>query len=381
MSDYYSILEIERNASKDEIKRAFRKKARQLHPDVNKAPDAEEKFKELGKAYETLVDDDKRAVYDRYGEDGLQNSGYTNQGPFDFGFGGLNDIFESFFGGGFSGMGGFEDESPNAPKRGSDLRMNIKLKFEEAIFGIEKEIKVEHLEKCEACHGSGCKDGTTPIVCPTCKGHGRIQQTTRTALGSFTQVTMCPHCNGTGQKIEQPCPKCHGVGRVETEKTIKVKIPQGVDNGAKIRISGEGDCGINGGLNGDLYLVIYVEESNKYIRDGYNIHSKVEITMPQAVLGDEVKVETLDGEKLLKIPPSTQYGKILTLKYHGVPFLGSNNKRGDHFVQVIIKTPNQISDEERKLYAKLYELQSKKQAAHNDSIIDKVKQVLGSGKD
>ena len=370
MSDYYEILGVERNASKDEIKQAFRKKARILHPDVNKEPDAEKKFKELGKAYETLVDDDRRATYDNYGEDGLKNAGFQDQGPFEFGFGGLNDIFESFFG--FGANSGVYD-NPNAPKRGSDLRMDIEIEFEEAVFGVEKEIKISHLETCDVCKGSGCKEGTSAVVCPTCKGHGKIQQTARTALGHFTQVTTCPNCKGTGSKIVSPCEKCHGQGRVKVEKNIKVKIPQGVDNGAKIRITGEGDAGTNGGPAGSLYLIVFVKKSKIFARDGYNVYSKLEVSIPQAVLGDEVEVMTLDGKKTLKIPSCTQSGKVLTLKYHGIPVLNSNSQRGDHFVEIIVKTPTSITDEERKLYMKLNEIHSKKK--YFVSIIKKMKNV------
>ena len=222
MSDFYDILGVDKNASKDEIKASFRKKARELHPDVNKAADAEDKFKELGKAYETLMDDDKRATYDRYGEDGLKNAGFNTQGPFDFGFGDINDIFESFFGGGF---GGFNSRSsnPNAPQQGSDLRLDLQLEFEEAVFGVEKEIKISHLELCDECNGTGAEKGSTPKACDTCGGTGRIQQVTQTILGQFSQITTCPKCNGKGTIITNPCKKCKGKGRIDADKTLKVK--------------------------------------------------------------------------------------------------------------------------------------------------------------
>lgn len=374
MSNYYEILGVERNASKDEIKRAFRKKARECHPDINKAPDAEEKFKELGKAYETLMDDDKRALYDNYGEDGLKNAGFSNSGPFDYGFGSINDIFESFFGN-FGGFSSSTRGNPNRPTRGSDLRVDIELEFQEAVFGVEKEIKIQHSELCPRCKGSKTEPGTTASICPTCKGHGQIQQTTRTALGHFTQITDCPDCNGTGQKITTPCKECNGTGFVEKEKVLKVKIPHGVDNGSKIRVSSEGDCGFNGGPAGDLYIVIFVKNNTEFSRDGYNIYSKVEVSMPQAVLGDEIDVNTLEGVKKLNIPAGTQSSKILTLKHHGVPVIGSSSQRGDHLIEVIVKTPTNLSEEEKKLYSKLYELSiSKKQ--HNESLLDKVKNVL-----
>ena len=264
MTDYYEILGVTKDADKDEIKSAFRKKARQYHPDVNKAHDAEEKFKQLGKAYETLMDDDKRSVYDRYGEDGLKNAGFDNGGPFAGGFGDLNDIFNSFFG----GMGGFgfsqRQVDPNAPQEGDDLRIDIELEFEEAVFGLEKQIKIDHLETCEVCKGTGAEPGSAPVKCPTCGGSGRVQQTTRTVLGHFTQITTCPDCGGKGTKIQNPCKACKGYGRIEKEKSIEIKIPAGVDNGSKMRLSGEGDAGKNGGPSGDLYVVLHVKSSDYF---------------------------------------------------------------------------------------------------------------------
>lgn len=373
MSNYYDTLGVSKDASKDEIKSSFRKKARELHPDVNKAPDAEEKFKELGKAYETLMDEEKRATYDRYGEDGLKNAGYNTSGPFDFGFGDINDIFESFFGGGF---GGFRNESrnPNGPQPGSDLRMDIELEFEEAVFGIEKEITIEHLETCEKCDGSGSKPGSTPTTCQTCGGTGRIQQVTQTILGHFSQITTCPNCNGSGKTISDPCPSCKGKGRVDKEKKLTVKIPAGVDNHSKIRISGEGDAGKNGGPTGDLYIVLFVKEHKQFIRKGNDIFTTLEITFPQAALGDKVELKTLDGEKTFTIPQGVEHDKILTMKSLGVPFVGDSNRRGDHHVVIKVKTPQHLNDEEKKLYSRLFEISKGKKTS--ESIIDKVKSAL-----
>lgn len=371
-NNYYDILGVSQNASKDEIKSAFRKKARECHPDVNKDPCAEETFKELGKAYETLMDEDKRATYDRYGEDGLKNAGYNTSGPFDFGFGNINDIFESFFG----GFGGFSEQSqnPNAPQKGSDLRLDIELEFEEAVFGVEKEIKIDHLESCEKCDGTGSKPGSTPSTCQTCGGTGRIQQVTQTILGHFSQITTCPNCNGSGTKITDPCQDCKGKGRVEKEKKLTVKVPAGVDNHSKIRISNEGDAGKNGGPNGDLYIVLYVKDHEYFNRKGNDIYTTLNVSFPQAALGDEVKIKTLDGEKSFTIPQGVEHDKILTIKSLGVPFLGEKNRRGDHHVIIKIQTPHHLTDEEKKLYTKLFEInQSKK---HSESILDKVKNVL-----
>ncbi|MBP7211851.1 molecular chaperone DnaJ [bacterium] len=378
MADYYEILGVDKNASKDEIKSAFRKKARQLHPDVNKAPDAEEKFKELGKAYETLSDEDKRSVYDRYGEDGLNNAGYSSGGPFAGGFGDLNDIFNSFFGGGGFGFGGGGySQDPNAPQAGDDLRVDIELGFEEAVFGVEKEITIEHLEPCKECNGTGAEKGSSPVKCSTCGGSGKVQQTTQTILGHFTQITSCPDCHGSGQRIEKPCHVCKGYGKVEQEKKIKVKIPAGVDNGSKMRVSNEGDAGKNGGPAGDLYVVIRVKASDYYKRDDMTIYTVLDVSPAQAVLGDAITVKTLDGEKEIHIPKGLQSGNAVKIKGAGVPQIGRPSNRGDHVVVVNVKTPEHLSNEEKALYIKLYELNTKKKYAEDKGILHKMKDAIG----
>ena len=356
MSDYYEILGVERNASKDEIKSAFRKMARQWHPDINKAPEAEAKFKELGKAYETLMDDDKRATYDRFGEDGLNNAGFNTQGPFANGFGDLEEVFNSFFGGGFGGFGGGRRQDPNAPQRGDDLRLDIELEFEDAVFGLSKEIKIDHLETCPTCKGTGAKEGSKPQTCQTCGGRGSVQQTTRTVLGQFTQIVTCPHCHGKGSVISDPCPDCRGEGRKEIEKKIEVKIPAGVDNGSKMRLSHEGDAGKNGGIAGDLYIVIHVKPSPYYQRDGVNVFTKLDVQPAQAVLGDTVTIKTLDGDKDVTIPAGIQHGEVVKIRGAGIPNISKPSIRGEHVVVVNIKTPTHISNEEKALYQKLYEI-------------------------
>lgn len=374
MTDYYEILGVDKNAEKDEIKGAFRKKARQYHPDVNKAHDAEEKFKELGKAYETLMDDDKRSLYDRYGEDGLANAGFSSGGPFAGGFGDLNDIFNSFFGGfGFSQR----QVDPNAPQRGDDLRVDIQIEFEEAVFGIEKEVKIDHLETCEACNGSGSEPGSKPTTCPTCGGSGKVQQTTQTILGHFTQVTTCPDCQGKGVKIQNPCKACKGYGRIEKERTISLKIPAGVDNGNKMGLSSEGDAGKNGGPSGDLYVVIHVKPSDYFKREGFNVFTKLEIYPAQATLGDEITIKTLDGEKQITVPAGVQSRESVKIKGAGIPHLGKSTHRGDHIVIIEVKIPKNLTDEEKQLYIKLYELNTKKKHHERESLIDKVKGAFG----
>lgn len=373
MSDYYDILGVSKNAEKDEIKGAFRKLARQYHPDVNKSHDAEDKFKELGKAYETLMDDEKRSLYDRYGEDGLKNAGFNSSGPFDGGFGDLNDIFNSFFGGfGFSQR----EVDPNAPQRGDDLRTDIEIEFEEAVFGVEKKINIDHLETCEACSGSGSEPGSKPTTCSTCGGSGKVQQTTQTILGHFTQITTCPACNGKGVKIQNPCKACKGYGRIEREKNIELKIPAGVDNGSKMRISQEGDAGKNGGPQGDLYVVLHVKPSDYFKREGVNVYTKLEVAPSQAVLGDEITIKTLDGEKEISVPVGTQSGTPIKVKGAGVPHLGRQSQRGDHIVVVEVKTPTHLGEEEKQLYKKLYEINTKKKHQDKESLMDKVKGVF-----
>ena len=374
MADYYEILGVDKNASKDEIKSAFRKMARQWHPDINKAPEAEAKFKELGKAYETLMDDDKRATYDRYGEDGLNNAGFNTQGPFANGFGDLEEVFNSFFGGGFGGFGGSRRHDPNAPQRGDDLRLDIEIDFEDAVFGMNKEVKIDHLEVCPTCKGTGAKEGSRPQTCQTCGGRGSVQQTTRTVLGQFTQIVTCPHCHGKGTIISDPCPDCKGKGRKDVEKKIDLKIPAGVDNGSKMRLSQEGDAGINGGVAGDLYIVIHVKPSQYYKRDGINVYTTLDITPAQAVLGDVIKVKTLDGEKEISIPTGIQHNEAVKIKGAGVPNISKPSIRGEHIVVVNIKTPTHISNEEKALYQKLYEIQKGKESSK--SVKEKIKGVF-----
>ncbi len=378
MTDFYEILGVSKDASKDEIKSAFRKKARTLHPDVNKAPDAEEKFKELGKAYDTLMDDNKRATYDRYGEDGLQNAGFDTGGPFAGGFGDLNDIFNSFFGGMGMGFGGGAPD-PNAPQEGDHIRCDIEISFEEAVFGVKKEVTFEHLEVCPDCNGSGAEKGSKPETCPTCGGTGQVRQVTRTPLGAFTQISTCPDCGGSGVKITNPCKTCKGYGRIEKEKKIEIKIPAGVDTGSKIRVSGEGDSGKNGGAPGDLFVIIHVKESDYFKRDGVNVFTKLEITPAQAALGDEVVIRTLEGEHTLNIPAGIQSGQPMRLKGKGISHVSRPDKHGDHIVIVTVKIPTQLGEEEKLLYKKLYEINlNKVHQSSSNTIMDKVKGVFNN---
>lgn len=369
--DYYEVLGVAKDASQADIKSAFRQKAKQLHPDVNKAPDAEEKFKELGQAYEVLSNEEKRAMYDRYGVDGLKNAGYDTSGPFDFGFGDLSEILSSFFGGSFGGFGG---GNPNGPKRGSDLRLDLTLDFKEAVFGTEKEVEIEHLEVCEKCQGTGAQPGSQPQTCSTCGGSGQVRQTTRTIMGSFVQVGVCPDCHGSGQVIKDKCTACNGVGLNEVTRKITLKIPAGVDNGSQMRMASQGDAGTRGGQSGDLYVVLHVQADKKFKRDEFNLFTTEQITISQAVLGDNIEVETLDGKETVNISPSTQTDTIIKVKGKGVPYLHNSSKRGDLFIKLIVVTPTSLSDEEKKIYQRLFEIENNKKA--KESILDKVRDAI-----
>lgn len=367
--DYYELLGVGKNASKDEIKKAFRQMARKYHPDVNKAPDAAEKFKEIGKAYETLSDDNKREIYDRYGEDGLKNAGF-NTSAFDMGDIDLSDIFSSFFGG-FGGFSSYEEDA-SAPTRGEDLRYDIEIDFLESCFGLEREIKIQHLEPCEKCNSTGIDKNAKEQTCPTCKGRGRVQKSTRTMLGSFTSVTTCPNCHGTGINPKAFCKTCNGVGAVQKEKKIKLKIPHGIDHGAKIRYANEGNAGRRGGRAGDLYVVVHVKSSKEFSREGFDIYSQLTVSTPQAVLGDDVLVNTIHGETIAKVPKGAQNGEMITLKGQGVPYFGSDTKKGNHYIKINIETPQKLSVEEEKLYKELFILSKKQDRGIFDRMKSKV---------
>lgn len=348
--DYYELLGVSRSADKEEIKRAYRRLARKYHPDVNKDPGAEERFKEINRAYEVLSDADMKARYDRFGEAGVSSGAAGYQ---DFDMGGFADIFESFFSGFGGGAGGQQTRRRTGPVRGDDLRLDLKLDFREAVFGGEKEIRISHLETCTTCSGIGAKPGTQPRVCSTCNGAGQVRRATRTPFGSFTQVSACPTCNGNGQVIEDKCDVCGGSGQKQEAKKLKIQIPAGVDNGTRLRVSGEGDAGQRGGPAGDLYVYLFVNEDAEFHRDGINILSEVKISYLQAILGDRIEVKTVDGPIEVTIAPGTQPNTVLTLEHHGVPRLGNPASRGDHLLTIQIDIPTRVSHEERELLEKL----------------------------
>lgn len=355
--DYYETLGVSRDCGKDELKRAYRRLARQYHPDVNKEPGAEDKFKEINRAYEVLSEPETRARYDRFGEAGVSGAG---AGGAEYGdMGGFADIFETIFSG-FGGMGGPSGATGtrrrSGPTRGDDLRLDLKLDFKDAIFGGEKEIRIPHLETCKVCSGSGAKAGTTSDTCGTCSGSGQVRRATRTPFGSFAQVSVCPTCNGDGQVIAEKCESCGGVGRKQETKKLKITIPPGVDTGTRLRVSREGDAGLKGGPPGDLYVYLAVSSDKQFRRDGINIQSDIEISYLQAILGDTVQVETVDGTEELGIPAGLQPNKVLTLEGKGVPKLGNPVSRGDHLITVKVVIPTKLGREERELLQQLAKL-------------------------
>jgi molecular chaperone DnaJ len=349
--DYYEILGVSRDADKEEIKRSYRRLARKYHPDVNKEEGAEDRFKEINRAYEVLSEPETRARYDRFGEAGVGSA--AGAGFQDFGdMNGFADIFESFFSG-FSGGMGNTSRRRGGPTRGDDLRLDLKLDFREAVFGGEKEIRISHLETCATCSGSGAKPGTRAKTCGTCTGSGQVRRATRTPFGSFTQVSVCPTCNGSGQVIEDKCDVCGGNGQKQETKKLKITIPAGVDNGTRLRVSSEGDAGQRGGPAGDLYVYLFINEDPEFQRDGINVLSEIKISYLQAILGCRLEVNTVDGPTELLIPPGTQPNTVLTLENRGVPRLGNPVSRGDHLITILIDIPTRITAEERELLEKL----------------------------
>jgi len=370
MADFYQILGVSRDADADTLKRAYRKLARQYHPDVNKEPGAEDKFKEIGKAYEALADPETRARYDQFGEAGLGGAaGMPDMGD----MGGFADLFETFFNGGFGGQASQGARTQRrGPQQGDDLRYDLNIDFKDAIFGQQREITIPHLETCEVCRGTGAKPGTGPKTCSTCGGSGQVRRATRTPFGNFTQVAECPSCNGTGQIISDPCTSCGGNGVKQVRKKLRINIPAGVDTGTKLRVSGEGNAGLKGGPPGDLYVFIKVKKDSKLKRDGVTIFSEIAVSYLQAILGDTVEITTVDGNVNLKIPSGTQPNTTLSLENKGVPRLGNPVARGNHEVLVKVKLPTRITDEERNLLEGLASQYSDKNINSNSGLFSKL---------
>ncbi len=363
--DYYEVLGVSREATPEDIKRARRRLARQYHPDVNKDPDAETRIKEINEAYEVLSDPDRRAAYDRFGHAGPQ-AGFGGFG--DFGF---EDIFETFFGGMRSGS------ARRGPARGADLRYDLTIEFEEAVFGCDKEIIVPRHEACSQCQGSGAEPGTQPIRCPQCNGTGEVRRQQQTFLGSFVQVTTCPRCQGEREVVTTPSTECRGRKVVQVERTISVKIPAGVDDGTRIRLAGEGEPGVRGGPPGNLYVVLRVKSHDYFRRQETNILLQLDINVAQAALGDVLMVPTLDGDEELAIPAGTQTGEVFKLRGKGVPHLRRNG-RGDQLVMIHVLTPTKLSKYQKDLLNELSKTLGKEVIHQPEKgLLDKVKEAIG----
>lgn len=371
--DYYEVLGVAKDASKDEIKKAYRKLSKKYHPDINKAPDAAEKFKEIQEAYEVLSDDQKRAQYDQFGHAG-PNQGFGGGNGFggfsssDFDSFGFEDIFSTFFGGG-------RRNDPNAPRQGADLQYTMTLEFEEAVFGKETDIQIPREETCDTCHGTGAKPGTHPKECPHCHGTGQLNTEQQTPFGRIVNRRVCHYCGGTGKIITDKCKTCGGTGRVKKRRKIHVKIPAGIDDGQQLRVAGQGEPGINGGPAGDLYIIFHVRPHELFERDGDDIYCEIPITFTQAALGDEIEVPTLHGRVKLKIPAGTQSGTKFRLRGKGVPNVHGHGT-GDQHVIARIVTPRKLTERQKQLLREFAEASGEVPDEQSSNFFDKMKRAF-----
>jgi len=363
MRDYYAVLGVDRDASPEEIKQAFRRLARQYHPDVKKDdPQADERFKEINEAYQVLSDPERRAHYDRFGT--VPSPGTDLR---DTGFGPFEDIFDMFF-------GRRERASPQAPERGTDLRYDLELTLEEAAAGVEKMIEITRLDTCPSCFGTGAERGSAPEPCGTCRGAGEVRYSQRTVFGSFTQVTTCPSCGGTGKVIPRPCRTCRGSGRAEQRRTLSVTVPPGVDHGMRLRLAGEGESGVRGGPRGDLYVFIHLAPHPVFERRGRDLFASFAISMTQAALGAEVQIPTLEGPVAHRIPAGVQPGDVLTLKGKGMP--DARLGRGDLHVRLEVRIPTDLSAEERQVLLEFARLRGEQVSRPRKKLSARVKDLL-----
>jgi len=374
--DYYEVLGVEKGASAEEIKKAYRKSAMKYHPDRNPGDkEAEEKFKELGEAYEVLSNDDKRQRYDQFGFAGVDpNYGAGEGGAYGGGFGGFGDfgdIFGDIFGSAFGGSGS-RGQSRNAPRRGENVGARLDLTFEEAAFGCEREVTVQRIENCAACSGSGSADGVVE-TCSQCRGTGQVR-TVQSFMGMQMQSTAaCPNCGGQGKVIKAPCTTCRGKGKVRRNHKLRVKVPAGVDAGQSVRVRGEGCVGFNGGPNGDVLAEVYIKRHPIFERDGMTVYCEVPISFTQAALGGEIQVPTLDGKVSFEIPEGTQTGKLFTLREKGIPDVSNPKRRGDHRFTVVVETPTRLTKEQRELLEKLDATMDNKSTPKRKKFFDTLK--------
>lgn len=362
--DYYEVLGVGKGASEDEIKKAYRKVAKQYHPDLNPGDKtAEIKMKEANEAYEILSDAEKKSRYDQFGQAGVDPNFGAGGGSYGGGFGGfggfdVGDIFESFFGGGFGGNA----ERRDGPKRGKDVQQHVTITFEDAAFGVEKEIAVNRTENCDSCHGSGAQKGTSPIKCATCGGSGQVRTVQRTAFGNFSSLSTCATCRGAGQTIPTPCSDCKGTGQVRRQRKIRVNIPAGIDDGQSIPLRGEGGAGTKGGAAGDLYITVSVSKHELFVRRDYDVTLEMPISFVQAALGDTLRIPTLYGYEEKKIPEGTKNGTVLTLKDKGIPHLQTRRRgeqvKGNQYIKLIVDVPKGLSERQKELLREFESLDS-----------------------
>ena len=370
--DYYEVLGVSKGASDDELKKAFRKLAKQYHPDLH--PDDKEceaKFKEVNEAYEVLSDPDKRAKYDQFGHAGVDPNFGAGQGGGFGGFGGMDDILNSFFGG-FGGFGG-RQANPNAPRQGDDIEARINIDFMEACKGVKKSVRLNKMEQCSDCLGTGAQPGTSPKTCPDCNGTGQVRITQRTPFGNISQQSRCNRCGGKGKIVDTPCKSCSGKGMVRKASTREIEIPAGIDDGQTLRVAGVGHCGINGGPNGDLHILVNVRPDPIFERKGFDIWTDVPITFGQAALGSEIIVPTIDGKVKYTIPEGTQPGTVFRLREKGVQRLYQKN-RGDHYVRVGIEIPKNLTKEQKEIIKQFDETSDEKNYQKRQSFFDKLKE-------
>ncbi|MBR3679717.1 MAG: molecular chaperone DnaJ [Oscillospiraceae bacterium] len=375
--DYYEVLGVGRSVTDEELKKVYRQLARKYHPDLHPDdPTAEDKFKEITEAYEVLSNSEKRSIYDQYGHDGLENGG---MGAGAGGFSDVSEILESLFGGmGMGGMfgGGSRGMNANAPRQGKDLSASVTLDFMEAVKGKSQTIQIHRMESCSDCHGSGSANGSSAEVCSDCQGRGTVKATQRTPFGVISSSKPCPRCGGKGKVISNPCQKCKGAGRVRVPKNITVNIPAGIDDGQTLSVGGQGDVGINGGPNGNLYVAVNVRPHPLYVREGYDIHCDIPITYAQAALGDEIVVPTIDGNVKYLIGEGTQNGTVFRLRGKGVTRPNRANDRGDQYVKVFVEVPKNLSKKQKDLINQLEASLESKNYAKREGFFKKLKDIL-----
>ncbi len=377
--DYYEVLGLNKGAAEDDIKKAYRKLAKQYHPDLNpNNKEAEAKFKEVGEAYEILSDPQKKSRYDQYGHAGVDPSYGAGAGGFGsaggFGFDGIGDIFESFFGGGFGGSS--RARNPNAPIRGNDVRVSIALDFMEAVKGCKKTVNLSHLENCKECGGTGAQQGTSAETCPDCNGTGQVRVSQRTPFGVVQTAKPCARCGGKGKIIKEPCKNCGGKGRVRVSRTVEVNVPAGIDDGQSFILRGEGDHGTNGGPSGDCAVLVSVRSDALFERDGFDIWCEIPLTYAQATLGDEITVPTVDGKVSYTVPEGTQPGTVFRLRNKGVPYVNGRG-RGEQYVRMVLEVPKNLNTRQKDALKSFESMMSEKNYEKRRSFFDKIKSAIG----